>query len=141
MSMASIRKHYRVPARRHGLVKFQGNVCRITSSDSTSEHLWIYDLRFPPLRMKVHPTWEMEYILCENTFVDRDGYEGPCDRPAVGYRIDIDFGTRYPVCRQHHVPPFERCDDAGGTVRVCTVHYGVWRDDSGWCDKAFEVAP
>ena len=141
MSMASIRAYYGVPACRGGLVKFRDTECRITSADRTGMYLWIYDLRTPKVRMKVHPTWEMHYVLCDNAVEDKDGDLGPCERPACGYRIDEEFGSRYPVCRQHHVPPFERCDDANGTVRVCTVHYGMWRDESGWCDKAFEVTP
>lgn len=142
MSMASIRKHYGVPACRGGLVRFQGVEATITSADRSDEHLW---LRIPGLGRpaKVHPTWEMEYILCDNVDVDRHGNEGPCERPAMGYRIDTDFGNRYPVCREHHVPPFEACTwRFGETVIRCKVHGGdLVVADSDWCDKAFEVAP
>lgn len=38
--------------------------------------------------------------------VIRDGEEEPCERPAVGYRLDPEHGTPYPVCRKHHRPPY-----------------------------------
>lgn len=66
MSMKRIRDYYGVPAKRGALVKFQGKLCRIVSADPTDMHLWIYDLRIPWLRMKVHPTWEMDYDVKES---------------------------------------------------------------------------
>lgn len=39
---------------------------------------------------------------CHEEIVDRDGYSVPCEKPAVGYRIDLNTtGKPYPVCKRH----------------------------------------
>ena len=39
---------------------------------------------------------------CHEEIVDRDGFSVPCEKPAVGYRIDLNSGGKpYPVCGKH----------------------------------------
>ena len=38
--------------------------------------------------------------------VTRMGEYQPCDKPAVGWRIDPEHGGTYPVCKRHHREPF-----------------------------------
>ena len=38
---------------------------------------------------------------CHEEISDREGYFGPCEKRAVGYRLDPDLGKPYPVCRKH----------------------------------------
>ena len=43
---------------------------------------------------------------CHEEIVDRDGFSAPCEKPAVGYRLDLNTGGRpYPVCRKHFRAP------------------------------------
>ena len=39
---------------------------------------------------------------CHEEIVDREGFSAPCEKPAVGYRLDLDIsGKPYPVCGKH----------------------------------------
>ena len=42
--------------------------------------------------------------VCHEAVIRAGGIEEPCNRPAVGYRLDE--GSPYPVCRKHHRPPY-----------------------------------
>jgi len=43
---------------------------------------------------------------CHEEIVDRDGFSVPCEKPAVGYRLDLNTGGRpYPVCGKHFRAP------------------------------------
>ena len=43
---------------------------------------------------------------CHEAVIRASGIEEPCNRPAVGYRLDPREGNPYPVCRKHHRPPY-----------------------------------
>lgn len=103
MSLPYIRRRYGVPAIRGGLIRFEGQQGRILSA---THHLHV---RFEDgTKAWLHPTWRVHYRKCHEAVVDRDGIEGPCDRPAVGNRYDTEFIGEgpYPVCRRHHRGPF-----------------------------------
>ena len=38
---------------------------------------------------------------CHEGITDREGYFAPCEKRAVGYRLDPEEGGPYPVCRKH----------------------------------------
>ena len=43
---------------------------------------------------------------CHEEIVDRGGFSVPCEKPAVGYRIDLNTGGKpYPVCGKHFRAP------------------------------------
>jgi len=43
---------------------------------------------------------------CHEEVADRDGYAEPCEKPAVGWRIDPEENHPYPVCVTHHRWPY-----------------------------------
>lgn len=58
--MRRIREFYKVPAKRGGKVRFQGNPGVITGTTRTGAYLRI---RLDTGQsFMVHPTWEMEYL-------------------------------------------------------------------------------
>lgn len=38
---------------------------------------------------------------CHEGITDREGYFVPCEKRAVGYRLDPEEGRPYPVCKKH----------------------------------------
>lgn len=46
--------------------------------------------------------WTMDFrpVLCHEE-VTRRGEFAPCDKPAVGYKLDDDGSSYYPVCNEH----------------------------------------
>jgi hypothetical protein len=114
MSLSYVRNYYRVPAYRGGLVTVDGHNGRITSAN---ESIFVR-LDEDGSRAPWHPTWHVTYHECHEA-VDRNGSEEPCERFAVGRRIDPEFPTEdpYPVCNRHLRGPFtvaemEDTDDA-----------------------------
>lgn len=108
MTMSYVRNYYGVPAYRGGLVTIDGRQGRILSAN---ESIFV---RFNDdgSRVPMHPTWRVTYHECHNAVEDRDGYEEPCNRPAIGYRYDTEFISEgpYPVCRRHFEPPFTEAE-------------------------------
>jgi hypothetical protein len=41
---------------------------------------------------------------CHEEVIGREGYFVPCEKPAVGYRIDPSVDQPYPVCKKHLQP-------------------------------------
>lgn len=102
MSLPWVRQQYGVPATRGGIIRFDGQPGRILSA---THHLHVR-MTDDGSRAILHPTWRVKYLECHEAVVDRDGHEGPCDRPAVGWRLDTRDGAPYPVCRRHDRPPY-----------------------------------
>lgn len=102
MSMEYVRRYYGVPAIKGGVIHFDGQRATILSA---THHLHV---RFEDgTKGWLHPTWEVHYQECHEEVADRDGWLGPCNRPAIGYRYDPEFIDEgpYPVCRRHHREP------------------------------------
>jgi hypothetical protein len=57
--MDYIRRHYNVPAKRFGRVKFQGKLGTITGSDGAYLRIRLDGERRAG---KYHPTWQIEYL-------------------------------------------------------------------------------
>lgn len=51
----------------------------------------------------------------------------PCGGSAVGVRLDPTWGGEYPVCEDHHRPPFPGDD------------LDEWRDDPGFVEHTDRV--
>lgn len=62
MGMQAIRRMYGVPAKRGGLVKFEGDRYVILGSSRTAMHLRLRPIDWAGPTIEVHPTWEMEYL-------------------------------------------------------------------------------
>lgn len=60
MSFEYVRERYGVPARRGGLIRFQGEPGRILSASGG----YIF-ADVDGRRCKLHPTWEVEYLPAE----------------------------------------------------------------------------
>lgn len=126
MSLPWVRRTYGVPAIRGGIVRFDGQPGRILSA-THHLHIRLDDGK----SVWIHPAWRVEYQECHEAVWDRAGEMQPCDRPAVGWRYDVESGDMYPVCRRHHRPPFdpepvecEHCCGSGNTkvhVKGATV--------------------
>lgn len=44
--------------------------------------------------------------VCHEEVADADGHAAPCNRPAVGWRVDPEENQPYPVCVTHHRWPY-----------------------------------
>jgi hypothetical protein len=80
------------------------------------------------------------WTVCYEEVADRDGTAQPCDRPAFGQRMDPESLRPYPVCRNHHRPPFRLCRWQSGDRSRCIEHDAPWPMGEDWCNLAFEVA-
>lgn len=53
--------------------------------------------------MSARTAWKAD-LLCHEE-VSRDDYVQPCEKHAIGYRVDPNSAEPYPVCAEHHRPP------------------------------------